>query len=169
MVMQFKSFGFAANQKVLISGLQQRDAMVASSAFLTLGLGGITYALKMATAGRDISDKPEVWVAEAIDRSGMLGFVGEVNGISEKVTGGRVGISALVGKEPLSRFTSRNAIGALLGPTFGTAEDMRQVLFDVTNGEADEKTVHALRKMAPYQNLFYLRWLFDQIEGRERK
>jgi len=166
---QFKSFTFAATQQVLIAGLQRRDAAVLQGVISMIGTGMLIYYLKQKGANREVSDDPRVWIAEGVDRSGLLGVFMEVNNIAEKLTGGKVGINALTGGEIMSRYASRNSIDALMGPTFGAAKDLITILNALSTGEISESDVRAFRRMTPYQNVFYLRWLFDIFEKEINK
>lgn len=161
---QFKSFQFASTNRVMIAGLQARDAAAMSGALLTLGLGAMVYGAKQKLAGREVSRDPQVIITEAIDRSGMTGILFDVNNITEKFTRGTVGVSALTGGPTMSRYQSRNVMGALFGPTADLIPDVTQVSGAVSTGEVTGSDIHTARKLVPYQNLFYLRWLFDQAE-----
>lgn len=161
---QFKSFTFAATQQVLIAGLQQADRAALQGVITAVSLGMLVYHLKQVAAGREASDDPRVLLAEGVDRSGLLGIVMEANNISEKLTRGRVGINALTGGEIMSRYVSRNITGTLLGPSIGTLEDAAKVTGAIATGDISESDVRAFRRMTPYQNVFYLRDLFDSLE-----
>jgi hypothetical protein len=166
---QFKSFTFAATQQVLIAGLQQRDAAALQGVITMIGFGGLVYYLKQKGAKKEVSDDPRVWLAEGIDRSGLLGVFMEVNNISEKLTRGTVGINALTGGEIMSRYASRNISGTLLGPTLGTIEDTAKITGAIATGDITESDVRAFRRMTPYQNVFYIRGLFDNLEAEINK
>lgn len=163
MLGQFKSFAFAANQKVLIAGLQQSDAAFLSGAILAVGMGMVSSAFKYWEKGQELPDDPRKWISEGIDRSGLLAVFAEVNNISEKSTRGKLGLNSLLQVPSASRYQSRNISGALFGPTIGTAEDFTKI----TGGLADEWTkqdTRALRRVMPYQNLLVVRRLFDEFE-----
>jgi len=166
---QFKSFTFAATQQVLIAGLQRRDAAALQGVISMIGTGMLIYYLKQKGANREVSDDPRVWIAEGVDRSGLLGVFMEVNNIAEKLTRGTVGINALTGGEIMSRYASRNISGTLLGPTLGTIEDIAKIIGAIATGDITESDVRAFRRMTPYQNVFYLRWLFDIFEKQINK
>ena len=123
---QFRSFAFASTNKILVSGLQQRDLAALNGLWLMLALASVSYASKQITSGRPISDDPRVWIMEAVDRSGMLGYLFDINNIVEKVTRGTIGASALTGGPQMSRYASRNVIGSILGPSLGAFEDVLQ-------------------------------------------
>lgn len=163
---QFKSFMFAATNKMAIARMQQRDAEALSGMLLSLSLGAMTYASKAAVAGREISSDPAVVIKEAIDRSGMTGWVMEGNNIMEKLTEGKLGLSAMLGGQQSDRYYSRNKVGAIAGPTFGTVKDILDVTGAAATGEIGKKERHAIRKLMPYQNLFYIRSWLDGLEDK---
>lgn len=167
---QFRSFSFSSSQRVMMSGLQRKDAATLQGAVMMLGLGMLAVYLKNQLAGRDIGTDPDVWIKEGFDRSGLTGWLFDVNNIVEKTTGGAVGVSRLTGGPMMTRYQSRNAVGALLGPTFGAVGDaftvtggLGQELLGDEGGWSDSDT-KAVRRLLPYQNIFYLRWLFDEAE-----
>ena len=161
---QFKSFGIASIQKTTLSGLQQRDAATLNGTLLMLALGALTYKLKMDAAGKETSDNPAVWAVEAFDRSGLVGWLMEVNNASEKITRGTVGLSAFTG-EQVSRYASRNATASLLGPSLGTVQDILDVTGSTVSGDFQKSDARKLRQLIPGQNLFYLRGLFNTVES----
>ncbi|WPM80985.1 hypothetical protein R5W60_04600 [Brucella pseudintermedia] len=161
---QFKSFQLSSMQRVALAGLQQRDAETLSGVVTALGLGAFAYAAKQFTAGRDLSDNPMVWAVEATDKSGLTGWLMEVNAISEKATRGRVGASAVTG-EQISRYASRNVIGSFLGPTPGAISDIFQVSGSVFAGDTSKADLNKMRQLMPFQNLFWLRYALDKVEN----
>lgn len=162
-ISQFQSFSVASVQRTMLAGLQQRDAATLNGVLVMLALGALTYKVKMDGAGRETSDKPSVWAVEAFDRSGLVGWLMEVNNVAEKVTRGTVGLSAITG-EQVSRYASRNVTSSLLGPTVGTVQDILDVTGAAVSGEFQKRDARKLRQLIPAQNLFYLRGLFNQLE-----
>lgn len=160
---QFKSFGISAMQKIALSGLQQRDATTLNGAVLMLGLGAMSYAAKETLAGRPLSEDPAQWAVEAFDKSGLAGWLMEVNNIAEKATRGRVGLSAFTGKQ-VSRYASRNVIGAFLGPTADAVSDIFQISGSIFAGDTTQADLRKFRQLLPLQNLFYIRGLLNQVE-----
>lgn len=172
LVGQFKSFPISTMQKTVLAGLQQRDAAVLNGVVLMLALGAFTYWAKSLASGHETSDDVAVWAVEAFDKSGLGGWLMEANLIAEKATRGNVGFSALTGKE-VSRYASRNVYGALLGPSAGAAADIFQVSGSIFAGDTSKADLHKARMLIPYQNLFFVRRLFDRVEeavgGEPRK
>jgi hypothetical protein len=167
MASQFKSFTFSATQRMLIAGLQQRDLAFLNGMALSLALGafGTHFANEQIKGTVDTSKwSLTKWGVEAIDYSGVLTILSEVNNISEKMSRGRIGLSALTG-EMASRYASRNAVGTLLGPTPEFLGDLAfRLPGALMNGDWSSSDTRALRKLLPYQNLFYIRGMLDKVE-----
>ncbi|MDW9632136.1 hypothetical protein GOA75_20055 [Sinorhizobium meliloti] len=160
---QFKSFYVSAMQRTVLAGIQQRDAATLSGVVVSLGLGAMAYWAKQTFAGQTVSDNPAVWAVEAFDRSGLTGYLTEANAISEKLTRGRVGFSALTG-EQVSRYASRNVTSTFLGPTPGAIADIFEVSGSIFAGNATRADLRKVRMLTPMQNLFYIRLLLDEVE-----
>lgn len=163
-VMQFKTFFFATHNRALVSGIQSGDASFYYGALLQVGLGSLVYVLKSMMAGREINTDPSNLVKEGLDWSGMMGWLGEPNNMIENLSGGTYGMSALFGGPPASRYQSRNSIWSLAGPTFDMGGDVKNIISGVFNGEFDDREVRSVRKLLPFQNLFYLAPLLNQVE-----
>jgi hypothetical protein len=160
-IMQFKSFSLAAHQQVLIAGLQQKDAAAVLGFTSAIAAGMLVYYLKSVVAGREISDDPEVWITEGLDRSGLIPVIMEVNGVMDKVG---LGAGSLLTDKPLSRFQSRNLAGTLAGPSFGLVNDAGVILSMISRGEISESDARTIRRNIPLQNITYLRKIFDELE-----
>jgi hypothetical protein len=161
---QFKSFSVSSMQRTMLSGLQQRDAATLNGLLLMMGLGALTYAIKEKVSGREPSDDPAIWVAEAFDRSGIAGWLMEANNIAEKATRGRVGVSALTGQQ-ITRYGTRNVTGAFLGPTADAVSDIFTVSGSIFAGDTSKSDLRKARQLLPAQNLFYIRELLNQVES----
>lgn len=170
MIGQFKSFVFASHGRMLVAGLQQRDAAFYNGLMVSVALGAMTYSVKELSRGKEPDTSPQKMLGEAVNYSGVFALMAEVNGIVEKATRGNVGVSALTGAAPMSKFASRNAMGALFGPTVGTVQDVFQVMGGIgmemgADGKGfTQKDLRAMRRLMPYQNLFYIRNLLNYVE-----
>ena len=149
---QFKSFNVSAMQKITLSAIQQRDADTLAGIVTALSLGAMTYMSKQLTAERGLSDNPMVWATNAFDWSGLSGWMMDVNNIAEKASRGRVGLSGVMG-EQMSRYQSRNVIGAFLGPTPDAVSDIFQVSGSIFAGDTTKSDLHKIRGLLPFQNL----------------
>lgn len=162
---KYKSFVAASTTRILLANLQRRDASTLSGLIASIGLGMLVYAARAQLSGAPLSDRPQDWVKEGFDRSGVLGWFSEANAMAAQATRGSADIWRLVGADkPLSRFSSRSVLGTLTGPIGGKIETLTQVTGAAATGEWTSSDVRKLRQLLPYQNLFYIRGLIDQVE-----
>lgn len=160
-LLQFKSFALSSYSKVFLSGLQQADLAALNGAIMMVGLGMMSSYIKGTLVGKEPSDDIGEWIKEGVDKSGLLGHMFDVNETLAKVG---LGIS----DGPISRYKSRSAAGAMMGPSFSLLEDALGTASWMTNfieGERpSEADIRKTRRMIPFQNVFYLRQLFDLAE-----
>lgn len=169
LVGQFRSFSMVSTSRIMALGLQRSDAAALSGVTSMIAFGMLSYYLQSAMrsdkSGYDLPDDVGVWVSEGITRSGVAGWVMDANSMIEKASSNNLGLAAVLGRPASSRYQSRNVTGSFLGPSFGRVEDIVKLLNAVSTGEWAPSDTKALRRQVPLQNLFYLRWLFDQAEG----
>lgn len=163
---QFKSFTAAATTRILISNLQRSDAQTLQGLVASLALGMVSYKLNSITGGSPTSDRPQDWIKEGMSRGNIFGWLEEGNALASKMTRGGVDAYRLIGSDrPLSRYANRTALDQLLGPTFGKLGDLAKVTGATASRDWKASDVKAMRRMTIGQNLFYLRGLFNQMEG----
>lgn len=159
---QFKSFSMASTQRVIVSGLEQRDMAALNGAILMMALGALSAKLKMDAGGYDTSDwTPTKWAIEGFDRSGLAGWFMDANNLLEKTALRPYFSAAALTGETATRYQSRNVFGAVFGPT---ADLVGDVLPLGMTGEWSAADTHVARKLVPLQNIFYMRQGFDAIE-----
>ncbi len=168
-VFQFKSFLVAAHNKVLLpiaKDMQHKDFTALSGVLTGAGLGMMVEYVRMNMAGRGEeleSYSPGDWARAAIDRSGLATVPMEGFNFVDRVTHGR--LSGMMGLQEGSRYFYRNAWGSWLGPTAGYTEDAVTVIQRlVRDGDFTASDAAKIRKLIPYQNLFYIRQLLNQIQ-----
>jgi hypothetical protein len=143
---------------------------------VSFALGGLAYYVKSYFAGDQSFAEAQnanlgVWTWEAVDNSGVLGIISDANNISEKWTRGRGGVSWFTGSTA-RRYQSRTDLGALLGPTYDLVADAMNVTGSgfaaalPKEGQAGwtEASTHSVGRLMSFQNLFFLRRTFDEIE-----
>lgn len=64
----------------------------------------------------------------------------------------------------MSRYQSRNVVGAFLGPTPDAVADIFQVTGSMFAGDTTKSDLHKMRQLMPFQNLFYVRGLLNKVE-----
>lgn len=152
LIMQFKSFGLASHQRVLIAGLQERPHRLAEQMVFSTAIGMMIGLLKLWERGdmeeaNRLLDNPGLWVADGLDRTGILSLPFEVSNTANKVgvPFGIVPAAQAVAQDPdrggqASRYASRNKLGAIMGPSAGIFEDLTTIAqqlstFDDETGE----------------------------------
>lgn len=173
LVGQFKSFALASHQRVLMRGLQERQAAMVSGVIFSMMAGMLAYALKSIESNRmdDISDNPGRWIAEGLDRSGIFSIAFEVNNTIEKALGvGAYGALAAAFPDAsqegtASRYAMRSTAAAFTGPT-GDLIDTAVRAVQAIKGSGDglsEGDVNSIRRLLPYATLPGIRSLIEWV------
>ena len=125
----------------------------------------------MYASDREVSTDPKKLIVESLEKSGAFGYFWDMNNIVEKVSRGNIGVNPIMGTGQQSSYMSRNVLGAIIGPTGGTLKDAagalggvsESIFGDSTKGFS-KKDLRSVRKMLPFQNLFYMRRLLNNLE-----
>tara|TARA_R100000808_G_scaffold6274_1_gene18764 strand:- start:42 stop:2957 length:2916 start_codon:yes stop_codon:yes gene_type:complete len=163
---QGKTFAMSAHHKITIADLQHRDA-AAFNGFLLMVAGGLaSYAIKEKIAGRELSTDAAELLSESLDRSGALAVLWEASHTLDKMN---IGPGSVMGVGPKSRYRYSELEEVLLGPTAGVLGGTARLIEGTAdsirgNDELDDKDVKTLRRLLPYQNVFWLRSIFDSLE-----
>ncbi len=160
---QFKSFAFSSVQKTMIPMLQDFDGKAVQAMTVMVGLGTLTAAIKRTVSGQPIPDTSTL-MEEGVDRSGILAWTMDANNIMEKVTGGNLGISKILGSQPMSRYAQRGRVESVLGPSAALLSDVMTISSDLASGDPRKSTTHRIRKMIPFQTLMGVRQTLDLLE-----
>lgn len=166
MLYQFKSFGMASMPKIVMAGLQQRDSAMLMGSLASLGLGAVSYYLwAVATGGKAYEDMMKAgldkWADEAINRSGLLGTVSEVQRVAQTIPLLEPIASFSGGRQ--TRRPGDDLVETLLGPSFGFLTDATGVISGLD--EPTQGTVRQARRLLPYQNTLILREALDAAEA----
>ncbi|BAV81105.1 putative internal virion protein 1 [Vibrio phage CKB-S2] len=163
-ITQFKSFFLASSTK-MVGNLQQNDAAFYSGVVLSIGLGAMASNIKEILRGKEPDYSVNNQLKEGLDYSGVMGWVAEPIAMADKWSGGRVGMGTLLGVEGQgTRYQSRGTVGALLGPSVSTGENMINIVNGVLGEEWTPNHTRSVRKLIPAQNLFYIRDIINQAE-----
>jgi len=169
MLAQFKSFGLSTVQKTIMAGLQEHDAAALNGTIASLALGMLSYYIWATAAGGDAQAKMqksiaegnwEIWADEAIARSGVTGVISDAQKYAHRIPVLR-DYTSFSGSD-----TTRRAGGDLTESVLGPSFDLLEKAHGLVTGIDDptKQTLHLARQMLPLQNVFYLRWLLDQVE-----
>lgn len=163
MIFQFKRFAMASTGRLAASTLQAKDLAAVNGLLLMVALGGTGRALLDLAQDGEVKDRSaRSWISESLDRSGALGILTEMDAISNKGLGVSP-LTALAGEEA-SRFRSRNLLGQIGGPLAGAVQDTVNAARGAIDRDFTQGDLRKIRRLAPGQNLFYLRALLDRLE-----
>lgn len=152
LLFQFKTFQMAATNRLLYSGIQRRDDINMYLGVISmLSMGAMSYMATTLIKGKELDLSFEKLSIEAVDRSGLIGVFSDIGNV----------IAKGMGLGGVSRYQSRDALGAFAGPTYGAVGEIFNLLRatkEQLTGEKDLTTndVERLKRLFPYQNLFYL-------------
>jgi len=160
---QLKAWSFGANNKVVLSALQGRDASVMAG---MLGMYGIAYlgnAIKTPDAVWKKQDQKEKLLS-AFESSGIAALYGDLNFMAETASQNTIGIRPTLGMKP--KFGQENdgydAIGELAGPSFSKAID----IYKAFNEGAPRDKARVIVNSVPLNNLF---WIPNSFRAMARK
>jgi len=170
MVGQFKSFSFAAFNRITVPQTQlmfHGDGRAAAGMIAMIGIGGMVYGIKQKLKGQEITTDPEELVREALDRAGYFGIFADFSALAEKISGDALGHLPF-GYE-VSKYHSRNLSGDLLGPSIGWGEDVGRTFTNIVGTIFDDKDwtdadVRAARRLVPFQNLWQNSIFFNDMQ-----
>ena len=176
---QFRSFGMSSTVNTLMAGLQARDAAALQGALLMLGMGALSkYLWAVSVGGEAYEEMMNMtlgeWADEAIDRSGVLGIVNDLQRFADHIPllmnnnlpGTDIPARYLVGRfgeQPATRGEGAGIASMFAGPTFGGGfETIERILTGID--DPTRSTVHQIRLMFPFQNHTLFRQAFDAVE-----
>jgi len=166
LVFQFKSFAMAANNRILIAGLDDFTASRVAGTMAMITLGYTSYTARETLKGNEVKTDYDTFIREGIDRSGLLAYWGDLNGMLSKGTAGEADIFRLLGadKGQLSRYASRNILGSAFGVSAGRVSDLGQITGAIASGDFRESDIRAIRRAIIFNNLWATHRGFSEIE-----
>lgn len=170
-LLQYKSYVIASHQKALIRAVQEGANGQALGVLLgTMSMVSIGMFISVLTAIEtnrvdDLAkrDNPGAWLAEGIDRSGMASLLMEANNASERFGGPGLygGLERLFPEGEQgglsSRFSAREPLSVIGGPSAGTAEDIARIWGWTWNEDRKPTGAKALLTLLPGRTLPYVR------------
>jgi len=142
---QFKKFSMGMTQRFLIRGLQEKDANFLGNIIMMIALGAIIDRIRSRAFDMDYEDKSYMAkMFSAFERSGVGGIFTDAANAAQRVM-----FDDLGGK-----------LGGAIGPT-GSQIDK---ILNIISTNDDSIQAQNVRRLLPYQNIWYLDTLFDQLE-----
>ena len=159
MILQFKSFAISSVNRMvlpLMQGVAHGDLASINGMAAMLALGGMAYAVKEVAAGRQPDFSPHNIATESVQRSGLLGFLPDLYDPA----------AGALHLPRFAKFQDISPIESAAGPTAGTLANLLTTVKGMTDGQVSAGDIHKLRQLLPYQNLFYMRYLINALEGK---
>ncbi len=172
-ILQFKKFGIASTQSMLFRGMQERDALFLQSVLMLMAAGAMVDAFRQKAFDRDYSKKPTGQkLVDAFDRSGLGGYFSDINNAIERLSNNQIGARPLLGsKKPYGTYNQKKNLGPygmpiadVLGPTASQLENIADIAFSWGTGKYNHHTAKNVRRLLPFQNVWFLDSLFDEVE-----
>ncbi|BAQ87739.1 putative internal virion protein [uncultured Mediterranean phage uvMED] len=165
-IAQFKKFAMSATQRMLMRGMQERDLDFLFGSMMLMGSGmlidGIYHKYRF---NRDYSKLSLTQkLLNAFDRSGLAGIYTDVNKAIETLTDNRFGIAPMLGEKKPYGSSTRWKMGTIFGASGGQIYNIFDIMFDVGGNKYNHHTAKNVRRLIPFQNVWYLDWLFDDIQ-----
>ena len=168
MIAQFKKFGMAATQRMLMRGLQEKDANFFTRVLLLLAAGAGVDAFRQRAFNRDYAKKPfGQKIVDAFDRSGLGGIYSDINNAIERLANNEIGLRPLlIAKKPYGTYRDllNNPIPDVLGPTASQIANISDIAWTWGTGKYNHHTARNVRRLLPFQNVWFLDSLFDEVE-----
>jgi hypothetical protein len=163
---QFKKFAISATQRMLMRGMQEKDLDFLFGSMLLMGSGMLIDKIYTEFRfGRDYSKQSlTTKLLNAFDRSGLAGIYTDINKAIETLTDNRIGIGPAFGESKPFGSSNRWKAGTIFGPTGGQIYNIFDILYDVGGNQYNHHTAKNVRRLIPFQNVWYLDWLFDDIQ-----
>lgn len=157
---QFMSWAFGANNKIVISGLQGRHQGYFSGMMAMFAMGMMSDYLR----------NPEWWkykstdekIIKAVEYSGLTAYLLDITNFAEVVSNNAIGLRPLYGAENPFTGKTRDQVSELGGPLGSILSDAYGMLFDDSLEQRDQ--VRMIRRMIPFNNLLYTKWLFNMAQ-----
>jgi hypothetical protein len=158
----------ASTQRMLMRGLQEKDMNQLQGVLLLLAAGAAVDAFRQRAFDRDYSKKPfGQKIVDAFDRSGIGGIYSDVNNAIEKLGNNQIGLRPLLGaKKPYGTYRDffNNPVPDILGPTASQIANIADIAWTWGTGKYNHHTARNVRRLLPFQNVWFLDSIFDKME-----
>jgi hypothetical protein len=167
-LMQYRSFGLSATQRIMMSAMQQRDksALLGVTSMIALA-GMVDYIRRPDWVELD----PSEIIFRSVERSGVTGIFSDINSALEIGSGMQYGLRPMLGLDAVVKDPNwAQRVGAPLG---AVGSQWLQFIYAFTDsGATASEKAAGIRYMIPYQNLWFWsdawtraqRTLAEQIE-----
>lgn len=174
---QLKTFSLASANSysgAIAAAVGQKQYLHAAKFIGFMMIGGyLAHALRQTVAGFKPETSPGAASKEAISESGLLGVIPDIlSPVGRLLTRTAVNSGIMDADNPLSsvfgesaKYSDRSPASAVGGPAVGAAFDTWDILFNRLDNGLTAKDLHAIRRLLPFQNVWYLRRMINALEG----
>jgi hypothetical protein len=161
----FSGWMYASVNRLVIPSMQQADARVLVGVTMMLGLGYFVTPLRRLARGEEMFPENQTAAQrfyETVNDSGYFSYFSTVLNNADVFTGGR-----LLQDLKSDKYRDRTRVG-LLGPSFGLANRMADVIDAASTGEMNENDAMKMARMIPFANTPWTWWMSKKlVEGLE--
>jgi hypothetical protein len=157
--LQFMSWAFASVNRIMISTLQGRHKGVVSGMMAMFSAGMLSDYIR--NPGWWAYKSEEERILKAIEYSGLTAYFLDINNILEVMSDNNFGIRPMMGEKNPFTGTPEDIISEPFGPVGGLGADLYKLFHQDT--KLDRRASIA-RRMIPFNNIFYLKSLFNSAE-----
>ena len=150
------SWSLGANNKIIMSTLQGRHKGVMSGMMAMFALGMFSDYLRNPNYWHRKDPRERIY--RAVEYSGLPAYWLDVNNAIEIMSSNNFGIRPLVGHNNPFAGDLGDTLSEPFGPVGSMTNDIIQALTDTNM--ADNRRASIIRRLIPYNNIFYLDWLF---------
>lgn len=156
----FNGWMYASVNRYLIPSMQQPDASKLLGVMFMLGMGSLVDPFRRFARGDDpwppnLTDKQKLWAA--VNNSGYFSWYATVLSDANLLSGDR-----LMGDLKSDKYKDRSRVG-LLGPSFGTVNNMADVFGMMATGEWNQADVKKAVRMTPFANASWTYWMSRKL------
>ena len=160
LLLQFKTFGASATERVLVAGLQRPDSKFLIGAAGLVGLGMLIDKVRDDQLGRKHPKSTGEWIKRGIERGGIIGWFSDANGALETLTDGRFGLGPVLGEPQRKSSMSRKA-GIVGGPIVQQGKTISNLILGLSDGRMGKRDASYARQLIPANRVFWADGLFD--------
>jgi hypothetical protein len=161
---QYKAFGMGATTRILYAGLQEEGAKFWLGASVMVGGALLLNEMRSRLfSNQSTADRPmTAMVADAIDRSSVMGIFSDANRAVEMLSGHRLGVRPMLGGESAHGEGWGRQVGSVAGPFAGQVANAASVVDDTFFNHPVAATFRNARQLVPGQNLPYIDPIADR-------
>lgn len=149
--LQFMTWAMGANNRILLSSLQGRDANAVGGALMLVGAGYLSVYLKTPEKTWD-KMKFEDKLVNAIDSSGLLGSIADINNMVETASHNTLGFRPMAGMDPRRRGMD-DGMTDILGPSPNMLMEIPKLMTDPYMTDHQKGNIY--RRMIPLNNVIW--------------